>query len=259
VVFHAAGITKAADPKAYYLVNGEGTRAIAEATARDTGGRAKFVYVSSQAASGPSSEGVPRREEDPSSPVSDYGRSKLLGEERILALRDRLNVAIVRPTSVYGPRDRDIYTFFKLVSKGIRTSFKERRMVSLCYVDDLVEGILRAAFADTENGESFFMAHPEPCDWDYIGETMAWALGVRARRVVVPLPVLSLVALAAEGYAAITGRPALLNRQKMAEIRQRFWVVDVGRAARRLSFTAGHDFRHGASLTADWYRAQGWI
>ncbi len=258
-VFHAAGITKAADPKDYYLANGEGTRFIAEAAARDAGEGVKFIYVSSQAAAGPSREGVARKEDDPPEPVSDYGRSKLLGEKYVLEMRDRLNVVIVRPTSVYGPRDRDIYAFFKLVSKGVRTAFSERRIVSLCYVDDLVEGTVRAAFADTGNGEAFFIAHPEPCDWDYLGETIAWSLGVKARRVLVPLPVLSLVALAAEGYAALTGRPALLNRQKMAEIRQRYWVADVGKSKERLGFTASHDFKDGARLTADWYRAAGWI
>ena len=258
-VFHAAGITKAADPREYYLANAEGARFMAEAAARDAGGAVKFVYVSSQAAAGPSSEGVARKEDDPPAPVTDYGRSKLLGEKYVLGLRDRLNVAIVRPTSVYGPRDRDIYTFFKLVSRGVRTAFRQRRLVSLCYVDDLVEGIVRAAFSDTENGDAFFIAHPEPCDWDYMGDTIAWALGVKARRVVVPIPVLSLVALAAEGYAALTGRPALLNRQKMAEIRQRYWVADVGKARERLGFTASHDFRDGARLTAEWYRRAGWI
>ena len=73
------------------------------------------------------------------------------------------------------------------------------------------------------------------------------------------LALLSLVALAAEGYAALTGRPALLNRQKMAEIRQRYWVADVGKSKERLGFTASHDFRDGARLTAEWYRAAGWI
>ncbi len=258
-IFHAAGITKAARAGDYYVVNGEGTRYLAEAAAKEPGPLRKFVYVSSQAASGPSWEGRPRREEDPPEPVSDYGRSKLLGERYLSRFKEAFDVVLVRPTSVYGPRDRDVYTFFKVVSRGIRVAFRERRLVSLCYVDDLVEGILRSAFGETVSGEAFFMAWPEPCDWDTMGEAIASALGVRARRVVLPIPMLSAVALLAEGAAALTGRPALLNRQKMAEIRRRYWVVDVKKARERLGFEAVRDFRAGAGLTADWYRRVGWL
>jgi dihydroflavonol-4-reductase len=258
-VFHAAGVTKANDAGTYDLINGEGTRYLAEAAVRDAAGLKKFVYVSSQAAAGPSREGRPRREEDPPEPVSDYGRSKLLGEEYLTRLKDELNVVFVRPTSVYGPRDRDIYTFFKLVNHRLRTSFREKRLVSLCYVDDLVDGILRSAFGETVSGEAFFFAWPEPYDWDAMGETIALALGVKARRVVLPIPLLSVVAVMAEGAASLTGSPALLNRQKMAEIRQRYWVVDVNKAKSKLGFTARHDFESGAKLTADWYRQNGWL
>jgi len=258
-IFHAAGITKAAKGETYYAVNGEGTRHLAEAAVRDAEGLRKFVYISSQAAAGPSREGAPRREEDPPEPVSDYGRSKLLGEEYLIRLKDRLDIVFVRPTSVYGPRDRDVYTFFKMVSRGIRTAFRERRLVSLCYVGDLVDGILLSAFGDTTSGEAFFIAWPEPYDWDEMGGTLAEVLGVKARRVVIPLPVLSVVAFLSEGAAALAGKPALLNRQKMAEIRQRYWVADISKAKARLGFTAKYDFKAGARLAADWYRLNGWL
>lgn len=258
-IFHAAGVTKARDAGTYYLINGEGVKYLAEAAVRDAPGLRKFVYVSSQAAAGPSLEDRPRIEDDPPEPVSDYGKSKLLGERHLTALKDELNVVIVRPTSVYGPRDKDIYTFFKMISRGVRTTFIEKRLVSLCYVDDLVEGILLSAFGETASGEAFFMAWPEPYDWDTMGGTIASALGVKARRVVLPISLLSAVAVLAEGAATLTGRPALLNRQKMAEIRQRFWVVDVKKAEGRLGFKARHDFLAGARLTADWYRQNGWL
>ncbi|HLB24926.1 MAG TPA: NAD-dependent epimerase/dehydratase family protein, partial [Nitrospirota bacterium] len=127
-VFHVAGITKAARGETYYSVNGEGTKNVALAAAGSAGLR-KLVYVSSQAAAGPSRQGRPRKEDDPPGPVSDYGRSKLMGERYCLELADRVDLAIVRPTSVYGPRDRDIYTFFRMVSRGYRTTFRQERLV----------------------------------------------------------------------------------------------------------------------------------
>lgn len=258
-VFHAAGVTKAAKGVTYYTVNGEGTKNMAEAAARDAEGLKKFVLVSSQAASGPSRLGAPRKEDDPPEPVSDYGRSKLLGERYALALSDRIDLAIVRPTSVYGPRDKDIYAFFKMVSRGFRTAFRTERLISICYVEDLVEGILLAATGKTITGDAFFIAEKTPYDWDTLGEAIEQALGVKARRIVVPIPALSVVALVAEAVAYLSGRPALLNRQKMAEIRRMYWVVDVGKAERGLAFKAKYDFFAGARLTAEWYRRHGWI
>jgi dihydroflavonol-4-reductase len=258
-VFHAAGVTKAAKGALYYKVNGEGTKNMAEAAAGEAKKLKKFVYVSSQAASGPSRRGFPRKEDDPSEPVSDYGRSKLLGERYALAVSDRIDLAIVRPTSVYGPRDKDIYTFFKMVSRGFKTAFRNERLISVCYVDDLVEGILLAAACKARSGEAFFIADSKPYDWDEMGEAIEQALKVKARRIVVPIPALSVVALFSEAAGWLSGRPALLNRQKMAEIRQRYWVVDVRKAEAVLGFRARYDFSAGAKLTAEWYRRHGWI
>jgi len=258
-VFHNAGVTKTSDVGEYYRVNSLGAKIVAEAAARDCRGLRKLVYVSSQAAAGPSSAGRPRTEDDEPAPVTDYGRSKLEGERHVLEYKDAVPVTIVRPSAVYGPRDRDIYTFFRLVSKGIRTAFADEHLVSLSYVDDLVDGIILAGTADTVSGDVFFLADEKPYDWDFVGATVAEVLGVKARRVVVPIPLMSVVALISEAFSAVSGRPTILNRQKMAEVRERYWVVDTARARKTLGYAPRHDFASGAALTAAWYRDNGWI
>jgi len=258
-VFHAAGITKAVRPSDYYKVNAEGTKNMAEAAERDASGLKKFVYVSSQAAAGPSVEGRPRKEDDAPAPVTDYGRSKLAGEQYALQYMDRLPIVIVRPPSVYGPRDRDVYSLFKMASRGFRPAFAGARLISVCYVGDLVDGLISAAFGDTESGDAYFVAYPKPYSWDEMGNAVADALGVKVVRVKIPIPALGVVAVFAELFCAVLGKPALLNRQKMAEIKQRYWVLDVTKAKEKLGFEAGCDFRAGAGLTAEWYRRQGWI
>jgi nucleoside-diphosphate-sugar epimerase len=258
-VFHAAGITKAVKARDYYRVNAQGTENLLQAAIKEAGRIKKFVLVSSQAAAGPSEEGKPRREDDPPEPVSDYGRSKLEAERHALSAKEELNIAIVRPTAVYGPRDRDILTFFKMVSRGFRTAFSEKRLLSVCYVSDIVEGTIKAALRPTKSGDAFFLAHPAENDWDGMGEAIAAALGVKARRLVIPVPLMGGVAICAEAFSVISGKPALLNRQKMAEIRQRFWVVDTSRAEEVLGFAARVDFPAGAKITAEWYRLHGWL
>jgi nucleoside-diphosphate-sugar epimerase len=259
IVFHNAGVTKASDPAEYYRVNSAGAANVVEAAARYGAGLRKFVYVSSQAAAGPSSHGRPRTEGETPAPVTDYGRSKLEGERQVLKYKDDIPVAIVRPSAVYGPRDRDIYTFFRLVSKGIRTAFADEHLVSLSYVGDLVDGIILAGTSETKSGDVFFLADERPYDWDYIGSTVAEVLGVNARRVVVPIPLMSLIAIFSEAFSAISGRPTILNRQKMAEVRERYWVADTTRARETLGYSPRHDFVSGAALTAEWYRDNGWL
>ncbi|HEY3346285.1 MAG TPA: NAD-dependent epimerase/dehydratase family protein [Nitrospirota bacterium] len=256
-VFHLAGVTKAARSREYYNANAEGADNIAKAAAQ--AGVRKFVHVSSQAAAGPSSAGVPRREEDPPMPVSDYGRSKLLGEQNVLGLKDAMDVAVVRPTAVYGPRDRDVYEFFRMVGRGFRTSFADERLISICHVEDLVDGIMRAALKNTRSGDVFFISGDRPYTWDEIGEAISEAVGRKATRVVLPLAALSAVAIASEAVSLITRRPALLNRQKVQEVRQRYWVADTARAKEQLGFSASINFADGARQTARWYRENGWL
>ena len=98
VIFHLAGVVVASDPQAYYRVNVEGTRGVAEAALELGDGLKRFVQVSSLAVygSGQGDEG-PVSEESPCEPVNHYGRSKLAGDEAARALWPRLPLTVVRP------------------------------------------------------------------------------------------------------------------------------------------------------------------
>ena len=65
----------------------------------------KLIYHSSFAAAGPTTPNNPRREEEPPAPVSEYGRSKLMGERYLRHLAERLPITVLRPPGVFGPGD----------------------------------------------------------------------------------------------------------------------------------------------------------
>jgi len=119
-VFHLAGVTKAIKEETYFEVNGLGTENLILACLEHNPLLQKFVYISSQAAAGPSRNGNRKKESDPCEPVSIYGRSKRMGEEGVLAHAHELPVLILRPSAVYGPRDKDIFAFFKCLSRRIK-------------------------------------------------------------------------------------------------------------------------------------------
>ena len=77
VLFHVAATKNAANPKDLLQTNPAATKNLLQAVLRSSA-TPKIIGVSSLAACGPSVNGRPTIETDPPSPVSNYGRSKLL-------------------------------------------------------------------------------------------------------------------------------------------------------------------------------------
>jgi dihydroflavonol-4-reductase len=251
-VIHLAGQTKALKPADYYTVNELGTASLLESLRRQ-GSRAKVVLLSSLSACGPSAEGAARTENDPPAPVTPYGISKLRGEEAALERKTERPVVILRVGPVYGPRDSDFLPLFRIVKRGILPLIgRRRRPMSHCYVKDLVRALDLAARTDIGSGEIFNVADPVPCGFEDIGRAAARALGIRVRRIVVPLPLVYAAALASEGASALRKRAGIISRDKYREYKQAGWVVDTRKIRERLSFQTAYDLEAGIAETIRW-------
>ncbi len=73
------------------------------------------------AAAGPSSPGKPHVGNEPARPVTAYGRSKLAAEEVVTA--SALPWTIIRPPTVYGPRDQEVLKVFRIARWGVAPVF----------------------------------------------------------------------------------------------------------------------------------------
>jgi nucleoside-diphosphate-sugar epimerase len=258
VVFHLAGRTRSLKTGDYYTVNHEGTASLfrhLEARA----GRPKVIYLSSLAAAGPSINGTPVKESDPPHPVTHYGRSKLLGEEEALRIRDQFPLVIVRAAAIYGPRDRDFLTYFKVINSGILATVRKNRMISLCYARDLAEALCLCAEKELRSGEIFNIADPAPVSWEEFGLAAARALGKKAVRIRLPLGVVAAAAALSELRDRLARNPGIFNRDKYRDMKQAGWVADVGKAARVLSFQTRYPLDRALRETMDWYRQQKWL
>ena len=259
-VFHLAGVTKAIKEETYFEVNGLGTRNLIHACLENNPRLQKFIYISSQAAAGPSRNGRNKKELDPCEPVSFYGRSKRAGEEWVLTHTHDLPVLILRPSAVYGPRDKDILTLFKCISRRIKPSPRgPDQHLSLCYVQDLVQGILLAAETQTKSGEIFFLSDGNDYRMEEIGDTIARAMGITALRIRVPRRMVVGIACFSEYLSKLFGRPFLLNRDKAKEMVQKEWVCDITKAKTLLGFEPRVLLPEGAGSTFEWYKKEKWL
>jgi nucleoside-diphosphate-sugar epimerase len=259
-VFHLAGATTAVKENAYFEVNALGTENLVQACIENNTRLKKFIYLSSQAAAGPSRNGGKKKESDPCEPVSPYGKSKLLGEKLALSHSHELPLLILRSCSVYGPRDRGFYPLFKCLSRSIKPSLSDHdQHISMCYVQDLVRAILLAAEAQTESGEIFFLSDGQDYRMEEIGDIFAQAMDINALELRLPKQMLFAMAFFAECFSRVSGKPSILSRGKAEEMVRKNWLCDITKARAILGFEPRIFLARGAELAVAWYKKEHWL
>ncbi len=260
LVFHLAGLTKAPDAATYDRVNAGGTERLIEACLGARTNLDRFVYCSSLAAVGPSCDATPNTEDVTPQPLTDYGSSKLKGEMVVRECADRLPITIIRPPAVYGPRDTDIFLFFQMINRGVMPILGDAdKLLSLVHVKDLVAGIYTAAVSERAIGETYFLTDGDIHTWMEIERIIADALEKYTFKVKVPFFLLDFLSIVTEAAAKISRQTPTLNRQKVRDLKQRFWICDSTKAQKELGYRPTYFLEKGIQETADWYRANGWL
>lgn len=259
VVFHLAGIRRAATRDDFLRVNAEGTRLLCEAMVA-TGTKPRLVLAGSLAATGPSTAGRPRVEEDPFHPEEWYGESKAEAERIVLSYADRLPVTVIRPPRILGPGDHENLTFFKLVQRGIRLEIGGGpRPLTLVDVEDVVDLMLLLAERPEALGQAFFVAGREHYTLEQIEDIGAQALGVHPRTVRLSPAVLRALAATADVVTQVTGRKLPLNRKLARQLLAPAWTCSGEKAERLLGFRPKREVADSIQRSARWYREQGWL
>jgi nucleoside-diphosphate-sugar epimerase len=265
VVYHAAALTAARSRAEFFDINVAGTQRMLHA-ASDTGAP-RFIHVSSVAVSGPVARGKQLREDDPPHPVTLYGESKLAAERAVQG--STLPWIIVRPPTVYGPRDTELARAFKLARFGVIPVFGDGgQELTAVYVGDLISALRAAADRGREHN-IYFATHPEIFTSSEfargIYRAVRTARGAKADDVrdpfVLPLPSpITRAALAITGTTAkLLGRRTLLSSDKAAEFLAAGWACSASKMADDTGWNAATPIATGLPQTARWYREQGWI
>lgn len=245
-VVHVAGVTRAARPEHFREVNVEGTVRLAEAAARR--GVRRFVYVSSLAARGPDGAGAP---------VSAYGTSKREAERRLAAMEGQMEVVVLRPGGIYGPRDVDLLPLFRMASRGWLVVPTGGGRLQPVYVTDVADAVRQATSSGGFGPHA--LAGEGRHAWDEVTIGLEAALGRRVRTIPLPGAVMVAVGAAAEAVGRLTGKAPELDRRRARDLARHQWTCDPEPAEEALGWRPGVELREGLSRTASWYRRVGWI
>ncbi len=273
-VFHVAALTRSTRWDDFYQANVEGTRNLLLA-AQKNGHVAKssettlrvqkteptlrrIVLVSSLAAIGISDLDV-ATEETAFAPVSMYGRSKAEMEQ--MAAGFDLPLTIVRPPAVYGPRETDIFTFFKTVSMGLCPVIGSPSKValSLVHVQDLVVGIAQSALSPAAQNQTFFLGGAEQLAWSQIRDATTAALNRRVLTLPIPASLIPPVGWVTEFIGKLFGFYPPLNREKVFEIVHATIMCSSSKAARTFGYAPSIALYDGVRETIQWYRDHDWL
>jgi nucleoside-diphosphate-sugar epimerase len=257
-VIHNAGITKAKKIQDYFTVNFQYTKNLADAFVNAGLGPEKFVYMSSLAAYGPGATQDPIRCTDEPKPVTSYGKSKLESENYLRSLKD-FPYIIVRPTAVYGPRDKDIFILIRMLNRNFEPYIGfGKQILSFVHVKDLARAIFLALESPHKRKE-YFVSDGSFYDSRMFNATAKKFLKKKTLAVTIPTFVVKPIAYTTETLAALFGTIATINRERLKEFEARNWSVDITPLQNETGYRAEYNLESGLKDTIEWYKAKGWL
>jgi len=257
-VIHVGGLVKARQVREFYRINRDGTANLIKA-AREAGVE-HFILCSSQAASGPSSPDRRRRRDDPPQPVTDYGRSKLAGEEALARGAGDMRWCIIRPPAIYGPWDKEFLPLVRWIIRGFKPRLAGGSMkFALIHVVDLARALSLVLETDYPSGAIWFATDGADHTIQEFTEAVEAAVGKKAHWITIPDWSLPVIGSLLELTARLQGTAAMLGRQKLTELTQPAWTCDDTPIRETIGYKEVFDLTHGMAQTVEWYQQQGWI
>ena len=259
-IVHSAGIVKARTADDFQRVNVGGTVHLLDAAESMSTPLRRFVYVSSLAAHGFPKDGRPRETDAHPTPLTHYGRSKMAGEQVVIARADRLEVSVLRPPAIYGPRVGVMFNFFKMVNMRVKAYMGDPgNRLSLIYGPDCAHALYLMLTEEHPSGSVFFVEDGREYTQREFADIVADALGVQGIGLSVPIPVIKMAALGAECWSKLTNRAVMLTRDKVLELQEPYLICSSDSIRETLGWEPEVQLEEGARRSVAWYREQGWL
>ena len=262
-VVHAAGVTKCLNKADFRRINTEGTKNLVEALLEVKMPLKRLVYLSSLSVFGAIKEKMPYdeiREDDTPQPNTEYGRSKLAAEQYLASLDSRLPYVILRPTGVYGPREKDYFMMAKSIKQHIDFAVGfQRQDITFVYVTDVVQAVF-LALEKGKTGRKYFLSDGEVYQSTTFSDLIHKELGRPWwLRITAPTWVLRILTFFGEYAGRISGKVTVLNNDKYNILKQRNWRCDITPAREELGYEPKVKLKEGVRTTIAWYKENRWL
>jgi UDP-glucose 4-epimerase len=257
-IIHAAGVTTARSVQEYNTINAEYTYNLAAAAKSTDINLKNFVLISSLAAVGPINNlsGIITEDTTPN-PITAYGKSKLLAEEKLKSITS-LNYTILRPTAIYGPRDKDIFIFFKQLKNGIEPYIgNEAQKLSFIYVKDLAKVTIKALY--NSNQSTYNLSDGNFYDRYELATIAKNVLNLKTVKFHLPVIFVKLIALVSEKVGSLNNKAAVLNSDKLKELMALNWSCEIEKAKYDLGYYPLFNLDAGLAETLNWYKTNKWL
>ena len=270
-VVHAAGVTKCLHKEDFFRINTEGTKNLVRALLDLQMPLKRFVYISSLSIMGAIREEQPYkeiRERDKAKPNTAYGKSKLEAEQWLVSLNKELEkknekllpYVILRPTGVYGPRERDYFMMAKSIQSHIdfAVGFKQQD-ITFVYVTDVVQAVF-LAMEKGQTGRCYFLSDGEVYQSSTFSDLIRKELGNPWWiRITAPLWLLRIITFCGEYIGHMTGKVTALNNDKYNIMKQRNWRCDINPARQELGYEPQVKLEEGVRRSIAWYKKNKWL
>ena len=259
-VIHNAAATRALKKNDFFIINYQYTRNLIEELMKQKEVPKKFIYMSSLAAFGPGDPNQlnPIKSSGEAQPISTYGKSKLASENYLKSLSD-FPYIIIRPTAVYGPREKDLFRIFLLIDKNIELFMgHQKQHLSFIYVKDLARVVFQAIHSEVIN-KGYFISDGNTYDSKSFGNMIKAHLDKKTLGIHFPGPLVKLIAMISESTKYLTQKQSLLNIEKIKELQAVNWQCDIQETIEDLNFKAEYSLSQGIKESIEWYKNNNWL
>ncbi|MDR1984422.1 MAG: NAD(P)-dependent oxidoreductase [Prevotellaceae bacterium] len=250
-IIHNAGITKCNKKSDFDKINFVFTKNFVEALCTANMIPKTFVYMSSLSAWGAGNEKTlqPIRLSDYPKPNTAYGESKIKSEKFIADIPD-FPYLFVRPTGVYGPREKDYLSFVKSVKKGIVPSVGLKpQYLTFIYVKDLAKAIFLMIEKRIVR-KSYFVSDGNVYTSAEYAKIVKKILGKKFTvKICVPVFILKIICFLLDTIYGWFGKSPTLNRDKYNILKVRNWKCEIQPLQDDINFHADYDLARGLEET----------
>ena len=260
-VVHAAGVTKCLDKNDFFRMNTNGTANLVNVLSEPDRMPRRMVFLSSLSIFGAIREQQPYKDIEPTDqpkPNTAYGESKLKAER--IVTESGIPSVILRPTGVYGPREKDYFLMAKSIKGHVdfAVGYKQQD-ITFVYVKDVVQAVF-LALDRGKPGSAYFLTDGEVYQSATFSKLIHEALGRPWWiRITAPVWVLRVITFFGDAIAHITGKISALNNDKYHILKQRNWSCNIRPAINELGFAPEYNLKKGVRETIEWYKANGWL